>query len=161
VHGPSEPVVGKMRVLQLGLTLPKQDRWTTPDDQISPTRNHVPVTLVDVRLEPGASMEQSIPLSHHGFAYVLEGTVRLGEKQTSVGIGQVAWLDRPSTSEGQGALRIASVGTVPARVLLYTGERQNVPIAQHGPSSATRASTSCARTSGTGADPIDASDARG
>ncbi|HEY0253396.1 MAG TPA: pirin family protein, partial [Kofleriaceae bacterium] len=88
VHGPESTVKGRFRILQLWLTLPKQARWTEPDNQIvrgadvpvrrepgalvrlysgatgdlvSPTRNRVPVTLVDIRLEPGASVEQRLP----------------------------------------------------------------------------------------------------
>lgn len=159
VHGPSEPVVGTMRILQLWLTLPKAERWTTPDDQIvarakvpvrrddgvvahvfsgrsgeavSPTRNHVPVTLVDLQLEPGASMQQEVPASHNGFLYLLEGEARVGTKRTSLAVGQVGWLDRPS-EPADGRLRLANEGTVPARVLVYLGARQNVPIVQHGP----------------------------
>jgi redox-sensitive bicupin YhaK (pirin superfamily) len=83
IHGPERPVVGHFRLLQLWLTLPKRARWTKPDNQIipgsgvpvrrepgaevrlysgttgalvSPTRNRVPVTLLDVRLESGDSV---------------------------------------------------------------------------------------------------------
>lgn len=159
VHGSESTVEGRMRLLQLWLTLPKKDRWTEPNHQLipssdalvrrepgvevrlfsgasgalrSPTRNHVPVTLVDARLEEGASFDQALPVTYNGFLYVLEGTARIGTNRTPINVGQVGWLDRPGT-EGEGTLQIANGGTGPLRVLLYAGERQNVPIVSYGP----------------------------
>jgi redox-sensitive bicupin YhaK (pirin superfamily) len=43
----------------------------------SPTRNHVPVTLADLRLEPGATVEQDLPVSYNGFFYASEDIHRL------------------------------------------------------------------------------------
>lgn len=159
IHGevPTGPI--RMRLLQLWLTLPKKDRWTAPDQQLIPkedalvrsepgatarlysgrsgsltstTRNRVPVNLVDVRLEPGASIEQEIPNSHNGFLYVLEGEARIGTLQTALTTSQVGWLDRPA-NPGDGTLLIAQSGEKPLRVLVYTGERQNDPIVWYGP----------------------------
>ena len=159
IHGSASQIEGRMRLLQLWLTLPKKERWAEPDDQIiprsevpvrrepgaevrlysgttgplrSPTRNHVPVTLVDVRLDPGASIDQALPLSYNGFLYVLEGSARVGARETSLGVGQVGWLDRPA-GDGSGTLRISNPGREALRVLLYAGERQNVPITSYGP----------------------------
>ena len=159
VHG-SSGIEGKLRVLQLWVTLPKALRWTEPDHQVVPaaeapvrreggaevrlysgatgtlrsaTRNRVPMTLVDVRLEPGAVVEQAVPAGHNGFLYVLEGEVRIGEEGTPLKVGQVGWLDRDEEGAGDGFVRIASAGAGKARVLLYTGERQGVPIVSYGP----------------------------
>lgn len=159
VHGPDRPIEGQFRILQLWLTLPKRDRWTEPDNQIvpsetipvrrepgveirlysgstgtltSPTRNRVPVTLLDVRVEPGASVDQALPTTYNGFLYVLEGEARVGAEQTSLRPTQVGWLDRPAT-KGEGVLRIANDGPTPMRLLLYAGERQGVPIVSYGP----------------------------
>ncbi len=159
VHGPDRPVTGRFRILQLWLTLPHAQRWTEPDNQIipwdeapvrrepgvevrlysgtsgelsSPTRNRVPVTLVDVRLAPGAQVEQTLPNDHNGFLYVLEGQARVGAERTALGLSQVGWLDHP-TPVGQGALRIENDGAEPLRLLLYAGQRQNVPIVSYGP----------------------------
>lgn len=160
VHG-SSGIEGKMRVLQLWVTLPKALRWTEPDHQMvpaaeapvrrergaevrlfsgatgtlrSPTRNRVPMTLVDVRLEPGAAVEQAVPPGHNGFLYVLEGEVRVGAEGTPLKVGQVGWLDRRGSDGGDdGTLRIGHGGSGAARVLLYTGERQGVPIVSYGP----------------------------
>jgi quercetin 2,3-dioxygenase len=159
IHGPERPISGKFRILQLWLTLPKSKRWTEPDNQIipgnavpvrrepgvevrlysgssgelsSPTRNRVPVTLVDVRLEPGTRVEQTLPANYNGFLYVLEGAARVGKERTPLGLSQVGWLDRPN-EDGESVLSLENDGTTPLRVLFYAGQRQNVPIVSYGP----------------------------
>src|SRR5579862_822299 len=119
-----------LRILQLWLTLPKKDRWVCPASQDirgasapvrrqpgaelrlysgssgglkSPTLNHVPVTLADVRLEPKASIDQDLEPAYNGFVYGLEGSVRIGDRVLRE--GEVGWLDRP-TGKGTGMLRI-------------------------------------------------------
>lgn len=157
VHGPEEPVSGRFRILQLWVTLPKKDRWTEPDHQVvraeaapvrrepgveirlysgstgnltSPTRNRVPVTLLDARLQPGAHVEQALPATYNGFVFVLEGEARVGG--ATLRPTQVGWLDRP-VGRGETVLRIANDGPEPSRLLLYAGERQNIPIVSYGP----------------------------
>jgi quercetin 2,3-dioxygenase len=159
VHGPDRPIDGNMRVLQLWLTLPKADRWTSPDHQfvrrseapvrrepgaelrlysgatgdlVSITRNRVPTTLVDLHLEPGAVVEQALPASHNGFLYPLDGEVRVGVDRQALRVQQIGWLDRPQ-GDGETTLQLANDSDAPARVLLYAAERQNVPIASYGP----------------------------
>lgn len=159
VHGPEHPIEGSFRLLQLWLTLPQRDRWTEPDHQIvprdtapvrrepgvelrlysgtsgalvSPTRNRVPVTLIDVRLEPGAEVVELVPGSHNGFLYVLEGELSVGPDQQRLVPGQVGWLSR-ATESGGTTLRLANRGEASLRVLVYTGERQKTSIAWYGP----------------------------
>lgn len=159
IHGKSTNDELHFRLLQLWVTLPKAERWAEPDHQFvrvdealvrrepgaqvklysgstgalrSPTRNHVPVTLVEMQLEPGASIEQELPLNYNGFFYVLEGTARIGEDERALTVGQVGWLDRHQGA-GMGSIRVANGGSQPLRVLMYAGERQNIPIVQHGP----------------------------
>jgi redox-sensitive bicupin YhaK (pirin superfamily) len=159
IHGPEETIEGKMRILQLWLTLPRKDRWTEPDHQLirradapvrresgvearlysgttgtlrSQTRNHVPVTLVDLQLAPGARFEQELPRSYNGFLYVLEGEALVGSRRTPLTLGQVGWLDRRD-DDGSSTLVIAQAGIGGLRLLLYAGERQNIPIVSYGP----------------------------
>lgn len=159
VHGPDSPGEVRMRALQLWLTLPRESRWTEPDHQlirredalvrqepgvevrlysgvtgalVSPTRNRVPVTLADVRLTPGAQVAQGVPASHNGFLYVLEGEARIGPEAQPLAPGQVGWLDRVEGRAGT-VLRISNAGAQPLRVLLFTGQRQDTPIAWYGP----------------------------
>lgn len=64
---------------------------------------------------------------------MLEGGVSVGAENTQLSAGQVGWLAGAlvSTSNG-GAVRIAA-GDDGARLVLYAGERQGVPIVMHGP----------------------------
>ena len=159
VHGPDAPVEGRLRVLQLWLTLPQADRWTAPDHQIirkaealvrrepgvearlysgssgalaSTTRNRVPVTLLEVALAAGAALDHLVPASHNGFLYVLEGEATIGADRQRLVPGQIGWLAR-EPGQGETSLLIANPGARAARVLLYTGQRQDVPITWYGP----------------------------
>lgn len=160
IHNESVVPLGKTRILQLWLTLPRHARWAAPRFEHvtrdatpvrrepgvealvysgssggvhATTHNYVPVTMVDIRLQPGARFEQELPDTYNGFLYVLDGAVDVGVEQTSVTAGQVAWLaDAPADGSNVRALRIAA-GEHGARVVLYAGERQGVPIVLHGP----------------------------
>jgi redox-sensitive bicupin YhaK (pirin superfamily) len=160
IHNENVVPLGKSRILQLWLTLPRSSRWSAPRfehitrDSVpvrrepgvearvysgssgsarATTHNYVPVTLVDVQLEPGARFEQELPDSYNGFLYVLDGAVSVGAERTRLSAGQVGWLAGAlaNTSSG-GAVRITS-GDHGARLLIYAGERQGVPIVLHGP----------------------------
>jgi hypothetical protein len=156
IHG-SSGINGRLRILQLWVTLPKKDRWTDPDHQMvpvseapvrrepgvevrlysgttgslrSPTRNRVPLTLVDVHLDPGAAVEQELPVTHNGFLYPLDGEVTVGDQK--VRPGQIGWLDRPA-GDGTSSLRLTNTSESVLRVLLYAGARQSTPIVSYGP----------------------------
>jgi redox-sensitive bicupin YhaK (pirin superfamily) len=88
------------------------------------------LTVVDVRLAPNASFEQEVPASYKGFLYPLEGQVLVdGTRPQRLSVGQVGWLESggPSTT-----VRLTA-GQDGCRVILYAGERQDVPIVTHGP----------------------------
>ena len=156
IHGENVATTGKVRLLQLWLTLPKDRRWTEPRfqdlhaDQIpvhvepgvdvrlysgrlgaiqSPVLNHVPVLMTEVRLAPHTSFEHEVPLSYNGFVFVIGGSLRGDDLQ--VDAGQIGWLDRPR-GEGIGRLRLTA-GESGARLVLYAGEPQGDPIVSHGP----------------------------
>jgi redox-sensitive bicupin YhaK (pirin superfamily) len=156
IHSEDVRTKGKVRLLQLWLSLPKNKRWTAPDFQSinadavpvrqepgakiqvysgtsgqlhSGTRNHVPVTMVEINLESHASAEQEIPASYNGFAFVIDGSVQIGE--TLLNTGQVGWLDRPSAT-GTSVVRMVA-DEHGARVILYAGQPQGDPIVPHGP----------------------------
>lgn len=152
IHNEHVEAEGRARVLQLWVRLPKAARAAAPRYELirrgdapvvresgavavlysgstgsltSPTRNHVPVTLVDVSLEPGASFSQALPDAYAGFAYVLEGSVN------GLGAGQVGWLDAPPTT-GEGVLRLTA-GPSGGRLVLYAGQPQREPLIHYGP----------------------------
>jgi redox-sensitive bicupin YhaK (pirin superfamily) len=149
---------GPLRFLQLWLTLPERLRAATPrfvhlpaaempvfrargvearlysgrtNGLVSTTPNHVPVTLVDVRLEPGAVFEQELPPRYNGFLYPLSGSVAVADGGEELSCGQVGWLERTDDA-APSVLRVAA-GSEGARVLLYSGERQDEPTVQRGP----------------------------
>ena len=156
IHNEDVRTKGQIRLLQLWLTLPKNERWTAPDFQVihvnsvpvrreqgaeiriysgscggleSSTRNHVPVTMVEINLEPHASADQDIPASYNGFAFLIDGSVQIGN--TLLNIGQVGWLDRPNDN-GPSLLRLVA-GQSGARLILYAGEPQGDQIVSYGP----------------------------
>jgi redox-sensitive bicupin YhaK (pirin superfamily) len=156
IHNEHVEAEGFVRILQLWVRLPAGDRGAAPDLQHirretmpvrredgvevrlysgtsgalrSATRNRAPVTLADVRLRPGAAVEQDLPSSYNGFFYVLDGTVAVGEARLRA--GQVGWLDRPEPGAGSIVRFRAPEG--PARLVLYAGEPQREPLVHHGP----------------------------
>ena len=160
IHNENVVPLGKSRILQLWLTLPQQNRWAAPrfehvardaapvrrepgvearvysgssGSARATTHNYVPVTLIDLRLQPGARFVQELPDSYNGFLYVLDGAVSVPEERTRLTAGQVGWFALPlPNASGVTSARITA-GDSGARVMLYAGERQGVPIVMHGP----------------------------
>ena len=158
IHNEDVTSTGRVRLLQLWLALSKSERWAEPrfqriprasvpvrrepgvelllysgrsGDLRSPTLNHVPVTLADVRLEPGATVAQELPASYNGFLVVLEGAVRVGPDAVRVDADQVGWLDRPAAAADSVLELVADANG--ARVLLYAGEPTGDPVVVQGP----------------------------
>ena len=96
---------------------------------LSPTRNHVPVTMVELRLQPGAQIEQDLPAGYNGFVVVLEGSATIGSKGTAVNAGQVAWLT-PSEAASSVAFTGGEQGL---RAILFAGQPLREPVAARGP----------------------------
>src|ERR1700740_2952732 len=146
IHGENVGAKGKVRLLQLWLTLPKADRWTEPGFQTihadavpvrrengavvriysggsgslrSTTRNHVPVTITEIILEPHASIDQEIPSAYNGFVFTLRGSIQAGADNTSLKTGQTGWLDRPNV-DGASLLRVTAAEEG-ARLVFYWG----------------------------------------
>jgi redox-sensitive bicupin YhaK (pirin superfamily) len=159
VHNEDVEPLGKSRILQLWMTLPTEHRWAEPRFEHVPldavplrreagadarvysgtsgsTRaaphTQLPMTMVDIRLEPGAALAQELPGSYNGFLYVLEGDlVAGGPEATRLTKGQVGWLgDAHAASQTMARLAAGESG---ARAVLYAGERQGVGIVMHGP----------------------------
>lgn len=159
VHGEDLEPLGKVRILQLWVTLPSAARWVEPRfehirREDAPVREepgvearvysgnsgavrggshiYLPLTMVDIRLAPGAVFEQDLPATYNSFLYPLDGDlVAGGSARKQLAVGEIGWLDRldnvPSTTVQ------LSAGNRGARVVLYAGERQGVPIVTHGP----------------------------
>jgi quercetin 2,3-dioxygenase len=89
------------------------------------------VTIVEILMQPHASIEQELPSTYNGFVFVLEGSVRGGEDATPIERNQVGWLDRPRGDDASVVHFTAQEGG--ARVVLYAGQPQGTPIVSHGP----------------------------
>jgi redox-sensitive bicupin YhaK (pirin superfamily) len=157
VHNEDVEPLGKLRILQLWVTLPSASRWAAPRFEHmalesvpvrretgiearvysgrsgvveAASHTYLPLTLIDVRLGPNTVFDQALPASYNGFLYPLEHDLVVGgAPPRRLGVGQIGWLESggPSTT-----VRLTA-GTNGARVMLYAGERQNVPIVTHGP----------------------------
>ncbi len=118
VHNEDLEPLGKVRILQLWVTLPSASRWVAPrfehvpreDAPVrqepgvearvysgasgaihAPSHTYLPMTMVDVRLAPNAVFEQEVPSSYNGFLYPLDGQLLVDGSATSATFG---WPDR-------------------------------------------------------------------
>jgi redox-sensitive bicupin YhaK (pirin superfamily) len=94
------------------------------------TLNHVPITMVEIDLEPKASIVQDLPGSYNGFLYVLEGSGFFGVDETEGRAGQVLFLTRDN-EDSDSIIKITAKEKM--RVLLYAGEPINEPVVAYGP----------------------------
>ncbi len=146
---------GRMEGFQLWLNLPARDKMGAPGysdiapDQIPELRqpgvsvrviaghSHgvagavqregtVPL-LLDIRLEPGARFEQTLPAAHNGFVHVYRGELNVGE--TRVRRQRMAILTNTADSDGL----VLQAGAEGASALLVAGRPLHEPIAQYGP----------------------------
>jgi redox-sensitive bicupin YhaK (pirin superfamily) len=144
--------------LQLWINLPARDKMTVPRYQdlagdkvpvrrepgvevrvfsgesggiAAPTKNFVPVTMLEFRLDPNASVRQEMPADYNAVVVVLEGEGAIGAERAPVAAGDVAWLTR---GEG-GALSNVTIaaGSRSLRALLYAGRPLHEPVVARGP----------------------------
>jgi len=159
VHSEDVEPLGRTRILQLWVTSPSTLRWVEPRfrhlsrDRV-PVRRHpgsearvysgtsgsidagrhlnLPLTMVDVALEPHAAFDQVIPADHSAFLYPLEGDlIADGLSPQRLAVGQIGWVEDGDGASAN-ALRVTA-GASGARVVLFTGQRQGVAIVTHGP----------------------------
>jgi redox-sensitive bicupin YhaK (pirin superfamily) len=159
VHNEDLEPLGRLRILQLWVSPPTASRWAEPRFSLlardeapirhepgveariysgtsgpadAPSHIYLPLTMVDIRLAPDAVFEQALPASYNGFLYPLEGEVVVGSTaDRRLTVGQIGWLERGDDMPSNNVHLTA--GASGARVVLYAGERQNVPIVTHGP----------------------------
>ena len=100
-------------------------------DMISPTLNHLPVTMLEVRVENVGAFRHSFAATDNAFVYVLEGPVEIGPAGDFLEASQLGWLTR-SEAPGASELTITVRGAA-GRFLLFTGQPLREPIAFGGP----------------------------
>jgi len=152
---PSEGVTAHS--LQLWVNLPREKKMTAPryqnllgkampvrkeagatvkvfsgnsKDVTSSTKNHVPVTMVEIVLEAGASISQDLPGSYNGFIYIIEGSGTFGTSSRQASKGQVLLL---GSAGGSRKSEIEMTAIVPLKVILYAGAPVNEPVVARGP----------------------------
>lgn len=153
-----DPLPGEtVHSLQLWINLPRSEKMTEPyyqdlkaaempvrrepgaevrvfsgssGDVVSNTRNIVPVTYVELKLEAGAAIVQDVPGDYNGFIYVLEGRGRFGVDKTPGRAKQVLWLGGADGAERSEVMVLADE---PLRALLIAGRPLGEPVAAQGP----------------------------
>jgi quercetin 2,3-dioxygenase len=158
IHNETINKIGRRRILQLWLTLPKKDRWVTPRVQklpaahapkkfkngvhirlysgafaglASPIQNYVPLIVADVEMAPRATTIQDIPANYNSFLYVLRGSVKIGEEEKLLNEDEVGWLNA-LTCDAQSELKLTA-GEEGVRFVLYAAKPQGENIVAYGP----------------------------
>lgn len=148
----------KMRILQLWLNLPKENRKAGPrlqrlkNNQVpaevteayslkvysgtfasltSPIKNYTPVTIAEVKLKPNAILTTTLPSDYTAFAYTVGGTLLAGDDNKQVDADHVGWFDRFGFNERTEITFQA--GDKGAHFVFYAAEPQRHPIVSHGP----------------------------
>ena len=144
--------------LQLWVNLPATDKMTAPRYQdlagaamparrepgaevrvfsgssgsvTAPTKTFTPVTMVEIRLDPQASVRQDLPADFNAVVVVLEGAGAIGADAKPVSAGDVAWLTRrESAAMSEVEIRTAEK---PLRALIYAGRPLREPVVAGGP----------------------------
>lgn len=94
------------------------------------TQNHVPVTMVEINLEEGATFTQDLPGDYSGFFYVLAGSGLFGTADTEGRKGQTLLL---GGTHGARESSVTVRATTPMKVLLYAGRPLHEPVVSYGP----------------------------
>ena len=147
-----------LRLLQLWLNLPKENRWTQPRlqelsmEQVphlseigvdirlysgtfaglsSPVQNYTPMIMAEIILQPGVKTVHQLPANFNTFLYVLSGSIKVGESEIVLNRDQVGWLNLINTEEESQLTLVA--GEEAVRLVLYGGKPTGDVIVSHGP----------------------------
>jgi quercetin 2,3-dioxygenase len=142
---------GRMHMMQLWVNLPKKDKSAPPGYQPikataipnveieggvvrviageyaaarGPARTFTPITMLDVRLDAGATLRAPLPASYNALAVVTRGRVLAGGSEAKA--GELLLF----ANDGEGAELTASE---PSQLMLLAGEPIEEPIVQYGP----------------------------
>jgi len=85
------------------------------------------VTLLDVKLEPGVSFEESFPADRSVLAYVIQGSVHVGSEGRTLRAADAAHF-----AEGEGAILLRATQDG-AQIVLLAGRPLREPVVSYGP----------------------------
>jgi redox-sensitive bicupin YhaK (pirin superfamily) len=144
---------GRMHMMQLWVNLPRRHKMAAPGYQAitaadipvvtlaggagtvrviagehagarGPAHTFTPVTLLDITLSAGGSLEVTLPTGHNAMAIVTSGRVATGGRDA--GAGELILFE----NDGE---RIDLAASEATHVLVLGGEPLNEPIVQYGP----------------------------
>jgi redox-sensitive bicupin YhaK (pirin superfamily) len=152
-----DPVGGPVHSLQLWLNLPASRKLAEPSYQdlrgeempvrqeagailrvfsgtsgnvTARTSNHVPVTMVEIRAETGASVVQELAGDDNAFIYVVSGSGRFGAEATPGRAGQAIWFG-PTKGTHVSNVTVHADSTLHA--VLWAGPPLGEPVVARGP----------------------------
>lgn len=96
----------------------------------APSIRHLPVTMLEMRLGPGATAAPEVPSAENAFLYVIAGAGRFGANARSANAGQVVWFERRDDGGGS---RIVCKADEALHAILWSGPPLREPVAAHGP----------------------------
>ncbi|WP_300690691.1 pirin family protein [Chryseobacterium sp.] len=98
---------------------------------ISPTKNHAPISMVEISIEAEHTAIQDLSSDSNGFIYVLEGTGIFGANLVVAEKGDVLLLDSPIQDSEKSEIVIKAENTL--KVLFFAGKPLEEPIVAKGP----------------------------
>ncbi|HEY2094806.1 MAG TPA: pirin family protein [Thermoanaerobaculia bacterium] len=85
-----------------------------------PALNHVPVTMVEIHLDAGATMTIDLPPTYNAFVYIISGSTDAASET------QVIWFEREAGD-------VVLTARTPTHAILFAGEPVHEPVVQRGP----------------------------
>ena len=143
---------GRMHMMQLWVNLPRKDKTAAPayqpittadiprvtvpgggevriiagayEGQTGPAHTFTPLTMLDVRLDPGTTLPVTLPRTYNAMAVVAEGRVQAGA--VVAGAGELVLF----ANDGE---RLELAAEERSHIVLLAGEPIDEPIVQYGP----------------------------
>jgi redox-sensitive bicupin YhaK (pirin superfamily) len=109
-----------------GANVPVQRKGGAELRTFKPSQSLTPITMIELRIDAGASATCELASGDNTFIYVIDGAARFGADATPAHAGQVAWLEREGT-------RLTVQADEAMRAMLWSGPPIREPVAARGP----------------------------
>lgn len=157
IHNESPAADGPVHVLQLWINLPAKDKLVESryqdlrgalmpvhrepgvevrvfsgrsGDAVGPALNYTPVTMLDIRMQPGSRFQQTLDGGDNSFIHVISGSGRFSADEVRVDADHTIWLTQ-SDAGSDSAITIEADSEL--HLLLMSGPPLNEPVVAHGP----------------------------